>query len=210
MQKEIILGQAGNQPFPIKRDGVSHQHARLTVEADGTILLEDLHSTNGTFVRNADGDFDRISRVRVTPDTVVRLGVGGMHSTQFWVHHALADADADFSYEFHRIRATNDLLSQQMAQELAHQKKMRFVPLAITGTFLLLTMLPILPPWLQMNLMRAGMLVGSLVSAFFIKNDKYVAIAGRKRKVITCPNCGRPLSDYELEQQQCQLCRAHS
>ena len=50
--KQFILGTEGNQPFEIKQKGVSHQHARVTIGDNGVWTLEDLNSTNGTFVRD--------------------------------------------------------------------------------------------------------------------------------------------------------------
>ena len=52
--KQFILGTEGNQPFKITQMGVSHQHARITIGDDGVWTLEDLNSTNGTFVRCED------------------------------------------------------------------------------------------------------------------------------------------------------------
>jgi len=47
----IILGRKGDQPFAITADGVSSQHAKITIDGDKW-TLEDLHSTNGTFIRD--------------------------------------------------------------------------------------------------------------------------------------------------------------
>ena len=58
--KQFILGTEGNQPFEIKQTGVSHQHARVTIDDNGVWTLEDLNSTNGTFVRDENGDMRRV------------------------------------------------------------------------------------------------------------------------------------------------------
>lgn len=43
--KQILLGTEGNQPFKITQQGVSRQHARITIGDDGVWILEDLNST---------------------------------------------------------------------------------------------------------------------------------------------------------------------
>lgn len=49
---EVIVGKQGTQKFPIKNAGVSRQHARIIINDRGQWVLEDLNSTNGTFVRD--------------------------------------------------------------------------------------------------------------------------------------------------------------
>ena len=69
--KQFILGTEGNQPFEIKQTGVSHQHARVTIGDNGVWTLEDLNSTNGTFVRDENGDMRRVGTLVITPMTFI-------------------------------------------------------------------------------------------------------------------------------------------
>jgi hypothetical protein len=46
---EIIVGRSGDLGMVLAEDMVSRRHARIAIE-DGTIFIEDLGSTNGTFV----------------------------------------------------------------------------------------------------------------------------------------------------------------
>lgn len=66
---EIIVGKQGSQKISITDPMVSRQHCRLTEQTDGTFLLEDLNSANGTFV-NGTG----VIRTVVDKDTIIRLG----------------------------------------------------------------------------------------------------------------------------------------
>lgn len=66
---EIIVGRKGNQPFSITDKNVSSKHLKVTTLDDGRIQIEDLGSTNGTFV----GD-QRIIKKIVSPETIVTLG----------------------------------------------------------------------------------------------------------------------------------------
>jgi pSer/pThr/pTyr-binding forkhead associated (FHA) protein len=65
---EIIIGRKGTQRTPITDMTVSRAHCKLTVEADGTMWLENL-SANGTYV-----DGVSILKKRVSDDTVAQLG----------------------------------------------------------------------------------------------------------------------------------------
>jgi DNA-binding CsgD family transcriptional regulator len=71
-----ILGRAESAEVRMDDDGVSRQHARITLQ-DGIALLADLESTNGTFVNGArvgrlalrDGD-----RIDLGPEASLRFG----------------------------------------------------------------------------------------------------------------------------------------
>lgn len=66
---EIIVGRRGEQPFAITDKAVSGKHLKLTTLSDGQVQVEDLGSTNGTFV-----DGIRIIKKVVGRDAVVRMG----------------------------------------------------------------------------------------------------------------------------------------
>ena len=66
---EIIVGKNGEQKITITDPSVSRRHCKLTEQPDGTFLLEDLNSTNGTFVNGA-----KIIRTIVRRDTSIKLG----------------------------------------------------------------------------------------------------------------------------------------
>jgi pSer/pThr/pTyr-binding forkhead associated (FHA) protein len=68
-RREIRIGRAPNNEFVIEDDYASSQHARLQKTDDGW-LLQDLNSTNGTYV-----DGERIGApVSIKPDMQVRIG----------------------------------------------------------------------------------------------------------------------------------------
>lgn len=66
---EIIVGKQGNQPFPITDPKVSRKHLKITALSEGKYQIEDLASSNGTFV-----DGLRVIKKVVTAETVVQLG----------------------------------------------------------------------------------------------------------------------------------------
>ena len=66
---EIIVGRRGEQSFPIMDKAVSGKHLKLTTMPDGNVQVEDLGSTNGTFI-----DGVRIIKKVVSRNTVVQMG----------------------------------------------------------------------------------------------------------------------------------------
>lgn len=66
---EIIVGRKGTQPFIITDKSVSSKHVKLTLLENGKVLVEDLNSTNGTFVNSI-----RIVKKVIDMDTVIQLG----------------------------------------------------------------------------------------------------------------------------------------
>ena len=66
---EIIVGRRGEQSFLIMDKAVSGKHLKLTTMPDGNVQVEDLGSTNGTFI-----DGVRIIKKVVSRNTVVQMG----------------------------------------------------------------------------------------------------------------------------------------
>lgn len=66
---EIIVGRKGDQAFSITEKSVSGKHLKLTTLPDGNVEVEDLGSTNGTFI-----DGVRIIKKVVSRNTVVQMG----------------------------------------------------------------------------------------------------------------------------------------
>jgi len=71
-----LIGRSGSNHVTIDCDGVSRQHARVSLSGDAVATLVDLDSTNGTFVNGArinrmvlrEGD-----RIQLGPDVALRF-----------------------------------------------------------------------------------------------------------------------------------------
>ena len=64
-----VLGRASDADIWIEDGGVSRRHARISVQEGGKFLLEDLGSTNGTFL-----GAQRIERAEVRPGDRIQVG----------------------------------------------------------------------------------------------------------------------------------------
>lgn len=209
---QYIIGRKGNQPFkiPPTATGVSGEHAKLLIE-NGCWTIEDLNSTNGIFLRDDKGDFNRIFKMQLSEDAVVRLGSGGYHSYTFMLHRVLAPA-GDFSYEFMKIQEiAQQLISLEAKQESIASRNNWIARCSGIGAVLLCSVAGSLFH-INIDLGIRYMLIASapvLVGILFQGDTtKIKEIRGRRRKLLVCPNCGRPLSDYEIEQRQCSNCKA--
>ena len=69
VQNSYIVGRDSEAGFVVSRSSVSRQHARLYTDDDGNWWVEDLNSTNGTFVNEA-----RIRAQQLTDADQVRFG----------------------------------------------------------------------------------------------------------------------------------------
>ena len=72
--KKIIIGKEGNQPFPIKDEYVSRQHAIFKYDdVTGVMTLTDQASANGTYIKMGN-QYQQISQCVVDATTDIRLG----------------------------------------------------------------------------------------------------------------------------------------
>jgi pSer/pThr/pTyr-binding forkhead associated (FHA) protein len=63
------VGRAPRADFVVDAAMVSRVHCRLVASADGDLAVEDLRSTNGTFVND-----ERVKRARLVPGDRLRIG----------------------------------------------------------------------------------------------------------------------------------------
>jgi DNA-binding CsgD family transcriptional regulator len=72
----IVLGRGDGSATSFTDDGVSRRHARVVVTGHGIINLEDLGSTNGTYVNGARVDVVVLregDRIQLGPDVTLRF-----------------------------------------------------------------------------------------------------------------------------------------
>lgn len=92
---EIIVGKNGTQKITITDPSVSRRHCKLTEQSDGTFLLEDLNSTNGTCVNGV-----KVIRKIVSRDTTIKLG-----NFTVTVDTLVGPKPQDYTQDFIRLKA---------------------------------------------------------------------------------------------------------
>lgn len=152
----ILIGREGEQPFPIseKFDGVSRRHAIVRVlgrDSRGEDIweIENLKDSNVTYVREPGGDWMQVQKIRISPDTEIKLGAA--HSYSFLANR-LREADPNnYAYEFSRLQFIIGNLKHDTAVEQEKiDKRKRFHKLmmiigavvAVLGVVLTKTSLP--------------------------------------------------------------------
>ena len=123
----ITIGKANDNVYVADDSQVSRHHARLVSEPDGSWLLEDLDSTNGTFVNEA-----QIARKRISKSDQIRLGENFTLTLS-----DLLKAGNDYSEEFAKLKTVYDHYIQEKVRiQSSNQFKTRLMqslPFALPG-----------------------------------------------------------------------------
>lgn len=204
--KNYLLGKEGDQPFEITQQGVSREHARLTIDDNGHWSLTDLDSSNGTYIRNDNGDWERISKKNITPTTYICLGPDNANGCKFYACH-LEHPD-DYNIEFDTMEdLTNDMETRiDGADQKA--KNIRKLVALVSGVALLGSF--IVPgDGLRMLLLRVGSLVSMISTLFFDPNKEKKQLKTLRDKLLGCPNpaCSHTLSAKEVLNRRCSKCK---
>jgi diguanylate cyclase (GGDEF)-like protein len=83
---EFIMGRSPETQVHVEDDGISRKHCRIVVTADGNFQLEDLGSTNGTFLNGtrvdiaplADGD-----KIQIGASSVIKFSLQDQLEEQY-------------------------------------------------------------------------------------------------------------------------------
>lgn len=198
--QQFIIGKEGNQPFPITSnlDLISDQHAIITISDDGEWILED-KSGKGTFIQKKDGNFTQISKIAISKDTVIRLGAANRGFT-FSAYRIITKDTHNYEYEFKLLKEHRKEINKK---EEKYQKWSSGFQIGIMIVIFLSTFQD------DFNfIIRLSMALSIPFKLFQQKQQK--VINKKKRLLLICPQCARPLSEYELDSEQCLKCKIHS
>ena len=124
---KVKIGKAADNKLVIDDPQVSRYHALLTREDNGDLLLEDLGSTNGTFVND-----NQIIKKKVLAEDKVAFG------TNYTIHVSdILKCDNDYSEEFARLNDVYDIyIKEKIRIQSSNQFKTRLfqsLPFAVIG-----------------------------------------------------------------------------
>lgn len=224
MSTEIKIGRAHKSArIPAESDGVSMDHALLTIDDCGNWVLEDTGSLNGTFIEEPDGSLIPISRMRISPSTKIVLGSKKVNGFSFIAGSLTGDDGRPIfngNPDTPLWKELRTKLHRQQDEERALRRKTKICELLRTtsaGIALLLTWGVGLWKYrddvqAQLNITRLGMTiipiaVGISIWALLLKRDD---IAAKRRSILVCPRCGRPISEHAVEYGLCPFCKSHS
>ena len=208
----IRLGKATDNEVVADHPHVSRHHARLTRDQEGRLLLEDLGSTNGTFVNDA-----QVLRKYVVPTDRVRLG-----DASEWLVSEILKYNNDYSAEFELLkRVYDDYVDAKVKIQSANQFKTRLLQ---SLTFAIPGIVGVIVgflgkgsmTWFSVSLLitvcapMIGIYLGAKQSAR--TPAQLQALANQFKIDYVCPKCGTFLGEVPWEslrnRKQCPACKA--
>lgn len=207
MSRIIIIGKQGDQPFAIKQEGVSREHARLTIDDNGKWTLEDLNSQNGTFIRNEDGDFKQIALKNITQSTFVCLGPDNANGCSFYARQLVTPQD--YHHEFDYLEDLDNSIEDSLEKSDAKSKFIRKAIAIISGVGLIASFI-VESDGIRTLLLRIST-AATMVSTMFydpLKDKK--KLKAMRQKMFGCPNpaCSHTLTSKEVRNRKCAKCGA--
>lgn len=207
--KTITLGTHGNQPFVIAQQGVSRNHATITIDDNNRWTLTDLNSSNGTFVRDDDGHLRRVSQVEIDEMTFISLGPYNAMGCGFYARQVLGQDN--FLPEMQFIHGIDEEADRKLEKAEKTIRYMRFINPAVTLLLVILTLEPvgIFNPHDGFMVFRVGMLVSSFALALYDGQGIKRRIVKWRDRFHQCPNpqCSHYLSITDVRQMMCSRCR---
>ncbi len=211
MVEIIKIGKEGDQPFEINASGVSRIHAKIEIDDDGVWWLEDCNSTNGTFVRDGNGNFKRWGREIITPQSFVCLGPDNSKGCSFYAHQV-----KDYGNFLEDLQFMQDKDAEFDKKEVELENKIK--KLRIMGPILVLigvfgiTGIPFINELLGNYAMeiRIGLSsLSGLMTTFYDGSARKKQLREEREKWHHCPNplCSHKMKSNEINNMQCSKCR---
>lgn len=201
----ITLGREGDQPFTIKQEGVSKKHARLIVDGDEW-TLEDLSSSNGTFIIDEEGKATRVGRLRIMPHTLILLGPNNSNGCSFYASHAIYSDSYDKEFD---ILEEHD---SKLREKEEHAERMATIirkVIAVVSVVALVGSFAVPDNNLQMILLRAGTAITAFSSLFYDPSKQKKRLKEIREGYFKCPNptCPHTLTQKEIHNRRCSKCK---
>ena len=156
-----------------------------TVDDFDQWTLEDLDSSNGTYVRREeDGELMRVSKVKIKPITFICLGPDNSKGCSFYARQAFDYGNFKEEYEY------------LIDKEDEFDEKIEAIELSLggeTGVWIL----------------RAGTIVSSFFAAFYDASGAKKKVNDLRDKFHQCPNplCSHRLKTEEIRDMKCAKCK---
>ena len=214
------IGRKGDQNFSLeKKEKVNDIHARLVIGDEGVWTLEDLGSLNGTFIITEDGEQVEVRKKRITEFTRIILADTSVMGASFFAHHLVEQDPDDYRKEFRHLVRQYEIISHQKAEleERIKQRRMFMSILpAVTASFLGVSARLLFGNSSNIVYIIIGTMSGvtallNMLITWYNNRDKSLKVFSmRMQNLLVCPRCGFPLSEYNLQAQQCPVCKAHA
>lgn len=221
---EIIIGREGNQSFIINNAGVSRHHVKLTDCGNGAFVIEDLGSSNGTFVNDQKIIKRTISstdKVRLGPTYILNLQQVFKQSEKT-VTHSSSKQEQQNHVSIARLQSIRERYEQgriALKKEAATSRVKRTLPpLVVTAGLLLSSVFlggetanVLRPIFGIISLLLIGYTTYQYYKTQTREPEKMEALKKQFQIDYVCPNCGTYLGDLPFEtirnQKKCNKCK---
>lgn len=209
--KTIILGKEGNQSFPISDDflGVSRKHAQITIDDYGDWYLEDLDSTNGTYVRDEENGarIEVKGRRMITPMTFVFLGPDNSMGCCFFAKQAESYGNFMEEHEYMEMKEREfDIRQEKVENAIKYLNLIRFalpmVVIAICASFG--------GKDVKSLAIRGALTILVIILMLLYDPTKKKKIMQKMREKFSyCPNpvCSNKMTSKEIHNYRCSKCK---
>lgn len=210
----MILGKEGEQPFEIKQEGVSRKHAEITINGDDW-TLEDLKSSNGTFIRDEDGRFVSLGnggKCRISPMTFICLGPGpdNANSCCFYARQVLSPGDYITEYQY--LLSKVDEYEAKKKKIENQIKKIRIAgPVFVVTSVFAITGIPFISQFLGEHALSIRIAMSSmsgLLPVLYDGSARIKRLDDEFEKWNHCPNpaCSHKLTRKEIKKMKHTKC----
>ncbi|MCC8177039.1 MAG: FHA domain-containing protein [Bacteroidales bacterium] len=202
----------GPVKIPATSTSVSHDHAIIQVDGDDWTLIDN-NSTNGTFVE-AGGQFHRCARIRITPDTWIRLGPPTLEGHFFKARRVLKPNlfNDDFQY-LRECLERYQKVSKRLTSKMKWTKSFLAPIISLVvfvGSFL------VIPQNSgasnnSMMLLRVMMILPGILTPMIqnILLNRDQALLKEYEQDLICPRCRKRLREEDITLGICPHCKAH-
>lgn len=207
---QIVLGTEGNQPFKIKNEAVSRKHAQIIINEHDEWFLEDLNSSNGTYVRQeSDGQLVRVGKIRITPMTFICLGPDNAKGCTFFARQVLKENYGNYKEEFEYLNDIEDDYDkkiEELERAVLNEKKIIF---GLNILVVIVSLIPQIDSEIRMNLLRIVPTISAGFAAFYDASGKKKKINAERENFHHCPNpaCSHKLKTSEIREMRCSKCK---
>ena len=201
------MGTEGEQPFaiPAKAKGVSRQHAEVTIHDDGRWTLRDLDSTNGTFIRDKDGQLRPVGKKTIDPMTFISLGPDNSKGCSFYARQLLNPGNFLAEYEF--LNAKEDEYEAEVEKIERNTRIIKWLIFAINVLIVVFSFA--IESQMSLWILRSGTVLSTFFTAVYDANGIKKRCKERYERFRQCPNpqCSHRLNTEEIRDMQCRKCK---
>lgn len=213
MSTKVVIGRGMTEPFAIPQSAkrVSSRHAEIEIDDQGEWTLTDLNSTNGTYIKDESGNLVQVGRSRITRDTVIVLADMTINGFQFRADSVISGISSNYGHQFIRLQKERDRIDEELEKVYQTSKYVKYIPSLLIVVVMFLISMFIEPEHRFMLMGAVSAVCTALVSAVYDPQTRLRRITERRKHKLVCPNpqCGKQLTDYEIDRGQCSACKAH-